>query len=224
MLSPHSSGSVPTVFICDDDEAIRDSLSLLLKSVSIKVISCASAFEFLQKFTGQRPSCLLLDIRMPGMSGLELQNRIPADHRDLPIIFITGHGDIETAVRAMKGGACGFLTKPFSDQELLDEVQLALHRDQQTLASRHDLEDIKRRYSHLTDREKEVIEGVAKGLSNKLIAQKLELSPKTVEMHRSNLMKRMEADSVADLLRDYFQLTQNNAITTEDDTSILQAS
>lgn len=223
MLSQQPLGSTPTVFICDDDEAIRDSLSLLLKSVSIKVVSCASAFEFLQKFTGQRPACLLLDIRMPGMSGLELQNRIPPDHSDLPIIFITGHGDIETAVRAMKGGACGFLTKPFSDQELLDEVQLALHRDQQVLANRYDLEDIKRRYSHLTDREKEVLNGVAKGLSNKLIAQKLELSPKTVEMHRSNLMKRMEADSVADLLRDYFQLSQHHGMAAPEDNTMMKA-
>lgn len=209
MLNSNATVATPTVFICDDDEAIRDSLSLLLKSVSLRVVTCASAFEFLQKFTGQRPACLLLDIRMPGMSGLELQSRLPPDHQDLPIIFITGHGDIETAVRAMKGGATGFLTKPFSDQELLDEVQLAIQRDQTLLSERHDLEDISRRYSHLTDREREVLSGVAKGLSNKLIAQQLQLSPKTVEMHRSNLMKRMEADSVAGLLRDYFALAQH---------------
>lgn len=213
MFDSTQNAATPTVFICDDDDAIRDSLSLLLKSVSLKVQSCSSAFEFLQKFTGQRPSCLLLDIRMPGMSGLELQNRLPKDHQDLPIIFITGHGDIETAVRAMKNGAAGFLTKPFSDQELLDEVQLAIQRDQQRLADRHAWEDANRRYLHLTDREKEVLEGIAKGLSNKLIAQELGLSPKTVEMHRSNLMKRMEADSVADLLRDYFILNQGTDVT-----------
>lgn len=207
--------ATPTVFICDDDDAIRDSLSLLLKSVSFKVITCASAFEFLQKFTGQRPACLLLDIRMPGMSGIELQKRLPNDHQDLPIIFITGHGDIETAVRVMKSGAAGFLTKPFSDQELLDEVQLAVQRDQEKLSNRHALEDVNRRYEHLTNREKEVLEGIAKGLSNKLIAQKLDLSPKTIEMHRSNLMKRMEADSIADLLRDYFILTQTGENSSE---------
>jgi two-component system response regulator FixJ len=189
-----------TVYIVDDDAAIRDGLSWLLSSVNLRARAYASADEFLADWDPRRPGCLLLDLRMPGTSGLELQEQlVKAGHR-IPIIFLSGHGDVPTAVRAMQAGAAEFLTKPFSERFLLERVQAALEQDIKQRRQQRLNEEVTARYSVLTPREREVLHLVVAGKVNREIAAELSISPKTVELHRSNLMKKMHADSVPSLV------------------------
>ena len=190
-----------TVFIVDDDDAVRDSLEDLVDSVGLKAEIFASAQEFLAAYDPLRAGCLVLDIRMPGMSGLELQERLGERQAVLPIIFITGHGDIPMAVEAMRRGAVDFIQKPFRDQDLLDRINSALA---QGVGRREDMEEqrvIEERIHSLTRRERQVMEMVVEGKANKVIAIDLGLSQRTVEVHRANVMEKMRTKTLADLVR-----------------------
>jgi FixJ family two-component response regulator len=189
------------VFVIDDDESIRDALKSLIRSVGLSVETFASAHDFLQRQRPDIPGCLILDVRMPGLSGLDLQRDLTDANIQLPIIFITGHGDIPMSVRAMKAGAVEFLTKPFRDQDLLDAIQQALERDRLTRSQRADNAELLNRYHSLTPRETEVFGLVVKGLLNKQIALQLGTSEITVKLHRRQVMEKMHADSLADLVR-----------------------
>jgi FixJ family two-component response regulator len=195
------SDSQPTVFVVDDDEPVRDAIGLLLDTVDIPHECYDSATAFLKGYPDRRSGALVLDIRMPGMSGLELQDQLIANNDPLPIIFITGHGDIPMAVEAMKKGAMDFIRKPFRDQELLDRIQEALSRDAENREHHADLEAVRTRSSSLTPREREVFERVAEGQANKVVAIDLEISERTVEIHRSQVMQKMEARNLADLVK-----------------------
>jgi FixJ family two-component response regulator len=191
----------PTVFIVDDDAAVRDSLGLLLRSMGLPVETFESARAFLDAGRDSRQGCLVLDIRMPGMSGLELQLELVARHSLLPIIFITGHGDVPMAVEAMQAGAVDFIQKPFRDQDLLDRINQALEKDalgRRMLAERA---QIRRRLETLTPREREVLAMIVAGKANKVIAGDLNLSQRTVEIHRARVMEKMGAHSLAHLVR-----------------------
>ena len=190
----------PTVFIVDDDPAVRDSLRWLLESMRLRVATFDSAEAFLKFYTMHMVGCLILDVRMPGMSGLQLQQHLTKQQYALPIIFITGHGDIPMAVRAMQAGAKYFLEKPFEDQLLLDYVNEALALDKENQQARLRLTTIRARIANLTDRETEVMDLVIRNHSNKEIAEKLWVSIKTVEFHRSHMMDKMHASSLIDLL------------------------
>lgn len=190
----------PTVFIVDDDPAVRDSLRWLLESMRLRVATFDSAEAFLKFYTMHMVGCLVLDVRMPGMSGLQLQQHLTKQQYALPIIFITGHGDIPMAVRAMQAGAKYFLEKPFEDQLLLDYVNEALALDKENQQARLRLTTIRARIANLTDRETEVMDLVIRNHSNKEIAEKLGVSIKTVEFHRSHMMDKMHASSLIDLL------------------------
>lgn len=198
-----ANGAVPpaTVFIVDDDEAVRDSLKLLFRSVELPVATFGSAREFLDSYDPAAPGCLILDVRLPGMSGLELQEELAGDGADLPIVFITGHGDVPMAVRAMRRGAVDFLQKPFSDQDLLDRVQQALADQAERRQQVSSQAEILERIEHLTPREREVMDLVVDGLANKVIANRLGMSQRTVEVHRAAVMRKMEADSLAHLVQ-----------------------
>jgi len=189
------------VYIVDDDAGIRDALTNLLVAVGLEVETFAAAEEFLQKHRPERTSCLILDVRMPGVSGLHFQDDLVARGSRIPIIFLTGHGDVPMTVRAMKAGAVDFLTKPFREQELLDAVQSALKVD----AARREAEDahalLRESYSRLTSREREVMALVAAGLMNKQIADRLGVAEITVKIHRSRLIQKLGARSVPDLVR-----------------------
>ncbi|MEZ5475859.1 MAG: response regulator transcription factor [Steroidobacteraceae bacterium] len=192
---------LPTVFVVDDDEGVRSSLRLLLKSVGIQAQTASSAPDFLAHYVPDQPGCLVLDVRMPGMSGLELQEQLNLRGAMIPVIFITGHGDIPMAVEAMQHGAFDFLQKPFRDQDLLDRVQRALTRD---AANREELKQrdaIRVRYDSLTPREREVLELVTQGKPNKVMAGDLGVSQRTVEIHRARVMEKMAAGSLAQLVR-----------------------
>lgn len=189
-----------TVYVVDDDAAMRDSLCWLLSSVSLKAKAFASADEFLREWDPNAPGCLLLDLRMPGLNGLELQERLVREGHHIPIIFLSGHGDVPTAVRAMQAGAVEFLTKPFSERFLLERVQAALEQDAQQRKQRRQTEVLRARYAVLTPREREVLHLVVAGKVNREIAEILSISQKTVELHRSNLMKKMHADSIPSLV------------------------
>lgn len=191
----------PTVFIVDDDAAVRDALKLLLRSVGLVSEAHASADEFLASFDPDRPGCLVLDVRMPGMSGLELQERLKERNSSLPIIFLTAHGDIEMAVQAVKAGALDFIQKPFRDQELLDKVHYAIAQDARLRAQIAEAAEIRSRIKSLTPREVELLEMVVEGRANKVIARDLSISQRTVEIHRARVMKKMKAGSVTDLVR-----------------------
>lgn len=190
-----------TVFVVDDDDAFRDSLELLFESVGLKVETYGSAASFLEDLDPRRRGCLVLDVRMPGMSGLELQARLNERGIFLPVIFMTGHGDVPMAVRAMKSGAVDFLSKPFSHQELLDLVQGALKGEAEQREREDERRSVLNRLRLLTPREEEVMELVVDGQANKVIANRLGISQRTVEIHRSQVMQKMEAASLAELVR-----------------------
>lgn len=191
----------PIVFVVDDDESMRKGLSNLVRSVDLRVESFASAPEFLQMKLPDAPCCLVLDIRLPGVSGLDFQAKLAAAKIEIPIIFMTGHGDIPMTVRAMKAGAVEFLTKPFRDQEMLDAIQLALERDR----SRHERDSLvstlRARFDALTPREQEVMTCVTRGLMNKQVAAEIGITENTVKVHRGNVTKKMGAKSLAELVR-----------------------
>jgi len=189
------------VFVVDDDAPMRESLTNLMRSVGLRVEVFASAQEFLRRPRPDVASCLVLDVRLPGLSGLDLQRQMAEGDRDMPIIFITGHGDIPMTVQAMKAGAVEFLTKPFRDQELLDAIQHALARDRHAREQRARSEALRRRYAALTPREREVLARVVAGLLNKQIAAELGTSEASVKVHRQHVMEKMGADSLADLVR-----------------------
>lgn len=193
--------SDPTVFIVDDDEAVRDSLGFLMKTIGAPFQTYGLAAEFLADFDLNRSGCLLLDIRMPGMSGLELQKALARKHSILPIIFITGHGDVPMAVEAMREGAFDFIQKPFRDQDLIDCVHNALEVDSRNRAALIERDKVNSNLKTLTEREKQILSRVVDGKSNKAIAAELCLSQRTIEVHRAHVMEKMQADSVAHLVR-----------------------
>lgn len=191
----------PTVFVVDDEPVIRASLQRLLESVSLRVETYASANEFLDAFQPGRPGCIVLDVRMPGISGLDLQERLSVLGIDLPIIFVTAYGDVPMAVRALKGGAVDFVQKPFNSQALLDRIQVAIQQNVEAGRRRREREELAVRFSALTPREREVMQLVVAGKSNREIAEDLGLSAKTVEVHRAHVMRKVRADSLAELVR-----------------------
>jgi FixJ family two-component response regulator len=190
-----------TVFVVDDDGAMRVALMNLIRSVGLRVELFASAQEFLRSKLPDVPSCLILDVRLPGLSGLDLQRRTTESGMEIPIIFLTGYGDIPMTVRAMKAGAVEFLTKPFRDQDLLDAIQQALERDRQTRDQRVAIEELRRRFASLTPREREVMVRVVAGLLNKQIAAELGTSHTTVKIQRHQVMEKMGAVSLPELVR-----------------------
>jgi FixJ family two-component response regulator len=189
------------IFVVDDDASMREALQRLLRSAGLRVVTFASAREFLHHRGADVPGCLVLDVRLPGLSGLDLQRELAAAQIDLPLIFITGYGDIPMTVRAMKAGAAEFLTKPFRDQELLDAIQQALERDRVAWHQRAALTALRQCYDRLTPREREVMRLVVSGLLNKQIAAELGTSEIMIKVHRGQVMRKMQAASVADLVR-----------------------
>ena len=195
------SAAVPTVFIIDDDRGMRQAIHDLVESVGLRAESFASGEEFLGTRHMGRPSCLVLDVRLPQMSGLDFQRRLGETGMHIPIIFVTAHGDIPMSVRALKSGAVEFLTKPFRDQDLLDAIQQALERDGITQKEQAEIHDLQGRYHALTVREREVMTLVVTGMLNKQIASEIGASEATVKVHRGNVMHKMQAASVVDLVR-----------------------
>jgi FixJ family two-component response regulator len=191
----------PIVFIVDDDEAVRSSLRLLLKSVGLVPNALGSAREFLEKYDPAQPGCLVLDVRMPEMSGLELQEQLNRQGAVIPVIFITGHGDVPMAVEAMQAGAFDFLQKPFRDQDLIDRIQKALEKDRASRSVLAERTLIRERLESLTPREREVLTMVSSGKPNKVMAADLGVSQRTVEIHRARVMEKMGASSLAQLVR-----------------------
>ncbi|UCD23772.1 MAG: response regulator transcription factor [Gemmatimonadota bacterium] len=191
----------PTVFIVDDDAAVRDALGLLLRSIHLSCELYPSANAFLEAYDADRPGCLVLDVRMPGMSGLELQQELERLHSTLPIIFLTAHGDVPMAVTAVKAGAADFLEKPFRDQDLIDKIQHAIAADTSIRRKLEDRRQILARIQSLTPREREVMDKVVDGSPNKVIAMDLGLSQRTVEIHRTRVMRKMQASSLSQLVQ-----------------------
>jgi FixJ family two-component response regulator len=200
-MSDVHSKAVPMVFVVDDDESLRESLGSLFRSVGLRVELFGTAPEFLSTALPDVPSCLVLDVRLPGLSGLDFQSELIRANVRVPIIFMTGHGDIPMSVRAMKAGAVEFLTKPFRDQDMLDAVQLALAKDRIRCENEQANIDLKSRFAGLTKREKEVMALVATGLMNKQIAARIGLSEITVKVHRGNVTRKMGARSLAELVK-----------------------
>jgi FixJ family two-component response regulator len=195
------SADVPTVFIIDDDRGMRQAVQDLVESVGLRAESFATGEEFLSRKRANGPNCLVLDVRLPQMSGLDFQRRLADTGMQIPIIFITAHGDIPMSVRALKSGAVEFLTKPFRDQDLLDAIQQALQRDRQAREQQATLRDLQERYHALTAREREVMTLVVSGMLNKQIASEIGASEATVKIHRGHVMQKMQAGSVVDLVR-----------------------
>jgi FixJ family two-component response regulator len=191
----------PVVFVVDDDDSMRKALARLFHSVQLRVEAFASAQEFLRRERPDAPSCLVLDVRLPGLSGLDFQAELAKADIRIPIVFISGHGDIPMSVRAMKAGAIDFLAKPFRDQDLLDAVAAAIQRDQARREQEHVVADLRAHFESLTSREREIMGLVASGLMSKQIAAKFELSEITIKVHRSHLMKKMGARTVAELVK-----------------------
>jgi FixJ family two-component response regulator len=191
----------PIVYVVDDDAAIRDAVTRLIASIGLRVETFGSTREFLNSKRPEAPACLVLDVRLPDASGLELQRDLTAANVHIPIIFITGHADVPMTVRAMKAGAVEFLTKPFRGQELLDAIQEAIARDRVAWNERAQMAELRARYNSLTPREKEVLKLVASGLLNKQIGAELGTSELTVKTHRGHVMEKMGADSLADLVK-----------------------
>jgi RNA polymerase sigma factor (sigma-70 family) len=189
------------VYVVDDDPDVREGVSALLQSVGLKVVAFSSTVEFLTHKRSQEPSCLILDVRLPGLSGLDFQAELARAQKDIPIIFITGHGDIPMTVKAMKAGAVEFLTKPFRDQDLLDAVRVALERDRARSELQMQTQSLRSRYDSLSDRERQIMSLVCAGLMNKQVAAEIGVSEVTVKVHRHNLMKKLNARSFADLVR-----------------------
>jgi FixJ family two-component response regulator len=195
------SSECPMVFVVDDDVSIREALRNLLRSVGLQVKTFDTAQQFMADGRPDTPGCLVLDVRLPGLSGLDLQRELAKAGIDIPIVFITGHGDIPMSVRAMKAGAVEFLTKPFRDQDLLDAVQDAIARDREARAQWRQTQELRTRYDSLTAREREVMILVVRGLMNKQIAGELGTTEATVKLHRGRVMHKMQAGSLADLIR-----------------------
>jgi FixJ family two-component response regulator len=203
VLSPSelASAEEPIVYVIDDDAVMREALSSLFRSVGLQVKLFSSAPELLQGSLADRPSCLVLDIRLPGVSGLEFQGELAKDGIHIPIIFMTGHGDIPMSVKAMKAGAVDFLEKPFRHQEMLDAVALAIERDRKRREQEKTLAELKARFESLTPRERDVIGLITAGLMNKQVAGEIGVTEITVKIHRGHIMRKMQAKSLADLVR-----------------------
>jgi FixJ family two-component response regulator len=193
--------AVPTVFIIDDDRGMRQSIQDLVESVGLRAESFATGEEFLKRKRTNDPSCLVLDVRLPQMSGLDFQRQLAENGMPIPIIFVTAHGDVPMSVRALKSGAVEFLTKPFRDQDLLDAIQQALQRDRAERDRQAEIHDLQERYGALTAREQQVMPLVVSGMLNKQIASEIGASEATVKIHRGNVMRKMQAGSVVDLVR-----------------------
>jgi FixJ family two-component response regulator len=193
--------TVPIVFVVDDDISVRESLEALLRCEGWQPETYASAPEFLARPRAQTPSCLILDVSLPGLNGLDLQKQVAVERSEMPIIFITGHGDVPMTVRAMKAGAQEFLTKPFSDEVLLAAIRQALERSRVALDREMEMQGLKSRYLSLTGRERQVMALVASGKPNKLVGGELGISEITVKAHRGKVMEKMKADSIADLVK-----------------------
>lgn len=192
---------MPVVFVVDDDDSVRTALSSLIRSVGLRVETFSSTSEFVAAKRTDTPSCLILDVRLPGVSGLDFQSELAKAHTPIPIIFITGHGDIPMSVKAMKAGAVEFLTKPFRDQDLLDAIQVALERSRSARESEKAAFELKARFETLTPREQEVMARVTSGLLNKQVAAEIGVSEITVKVHRGNVTRKMGAKSFAELVR-----------------------
>ncbi|KPK77180.1 MAG: hypothetical protein AMJ79_04100 [Phycisphaerae bacterium SM23_30] len=191
----------PTVYVVDNDQAVRDGLRISIRSVGLNVETFASAQEFLDAFDPAQPGCLVLDVRMPGMSGLELQEFLYKSKINIPIIMISGHGDVPMAVQTVKMGAIDFIEKPFRDQVLLERIQKAIHKDAQIRQEQRERKTIAARLATLTTRERQVMDLVVAGKANKMIAYDLGIKQKTVEFHRARVMEKMKAESVAELVK-----------------------
>jgi FixJ family two-component response regulator len=191
----------PVVFIVDDDLSVRRSTERLVQATGLRVQTFTSAKEFLKNARFEGPACLVLDVRMPGLSGMDLQQELTQSGIQIPIIFITGHGDIPMSVRAMKAGAVEFLTKPFRSRGLLDAIRAALERDRSAHKERSETGELRQRYEQLTPREREVMVLVAAGLLNKQVAGELATTERTIKFHRAHIMQKMHAESLADLVR-----------------------
>jgi FixJ family two-component response regulator len=196
-----SSADDATVFVIDDDDQMRAAMQRLLKSVGLRAEAFASPQEFLRRKLPDGPSCLILDVRLPGMSGLDVQRKLTETGLQIPVIFITGHGDIPMTVKAMKSGAVEFLTKPFRDQDLLDAIQQALQRENELREQQHEIQELQDRYQTLTAREREVMGLLASGMLTKQIASRLGTSEITAQVHRGQVMRKMGANSPAELGR-----------------------
>ncbi len=201
----------PIVYVVDDDEAIRSALRLLMKSADLRVVTCASAEEFLKIYKPEQPGCLVLDVRMPGMSGLELQKLLLERHIRVPVIIMSGHGDVTMAVQAMKEGAVDFIEKPFKNEVLLERIKQCVASDVETRKELRQHVEAATRIASLTPREREVMELLIQGKRNKIIASDLGISNRTVEAHRAKIMEKMHAHSLSEVVRTSFAAEDNGA-------------